>query len=133
MPTAQGKDMKPLFTMDWVRELNWTIRIKESTTSLTEQTEKDRKLINFGKLFKTNQTIEDSGIKIQLKPGYPPAKQKIQPIPSHLQSYVDKEMNKPIQYGHFEIIQKVEDCFISPVVVTLKEDKSVEIVLDSKN
>ena len=36
-----------------------------------------------------------------------------------------------MQSGHLEIIQKIqEDCFLPPVVITLKKDKSVKIVLD---
>ena len=33
-------------------------------------------------------------MKIQLKPGNPPLKQKAKPIPHHLQSYVNKEIKK---------------------------------------
>ena len=59
--------MKPLLTMDWVRESKLTIRNKESTTRLTNQSEKDKKITIFERLFKTNRTIEDAEIKKQLK------------------------------------------------------------------
>ena len=123
--------MKPLLTMDWVPLFNWTIQNIESTTSLTELSEKIKILTNFEKLFKTNRTIEEAGIKTQLKPGHSPVKPKTRPIPYHLQSYVEK-IYKLIQSGHLQKIQKVEkDCFLSPVVVTVKTDRSAEVALDS--
>ena len=72
---TEREDIKPLLGMDWLRQLNGWIRNIESTTTTIDQSE-DKKIANFGKLFKTNRTIEDTEIKIQLKRGHPPIKQK---------------------------------------------------------
>ena len=43
------------------------------------------------------------------------------------------ELKKLIRTGHLEKINDVdEDCFVSPVVITVKSDKSVKIALDSR-
>ena len=85
-------------------------------------------------LFENNQTIKDNEINIQLKPGHYPVKQKARPIPLHLQEDVERELEKQIKTGHLEKVIKVdeEDCFVSPVVITVKNDKSVKIALFSQ-
>ena len=60
-------------------------------------------------------------------------KQKARPIPLHLQEEVAKELEKLVRTGHLEKVKHVnEDCFVSPVVITVKNDKSMEIALDSR-
>ena len=60
-------------------------------------------------------------------------KQKARPIPLHLQEDVGKELERLIKTGHLEKVKHVdEDCFLSPVVITVKNDKSVKIALDSR-
>ena len=72
-------------------------------------------------------------MNIQLKPGHNPVKQKARPIPLNLQEAVGKEIEKLMKTGHVEIVKHVEeDCFVSPVVITVKSDKSVKIALDSR-
>ena len=51
----------------------------------------------------------------------------------HLQSFLlEKKINELIQPGQLEKRQKVEDCFPSPVVITVKKDESVQSALDSR-
>ena len=60
-------------------------------------------------------------------------KQKARPIPLHLQEDVGRELEKLIKSGHLEKVKDVdEDCFVSPAVITVKNDKSVKIALDSR-
>ena len=41
-----------------------------------------------------------------------------------------RKLEKNVKSGHLEKINDVdEDCFISPVVITVKSDKSVKIAL----
>ena len=47
------------------------------------QSEKERIIKKFLKLFENNRTIKDTEINIQLKPGHCPVKQKARPIPLH--------------------------------------------------
>ena len=98
----------------------------------TSQSEKRRIIERFPDLFKNNTTIKDTEINIQLKSGHYPVKQKARPIPLHLQE-VGKELKKLIKTGQFEKVKHLdEDCFVSPVVITVKSDKSVKIALDSR-
>ena len=65
--------------------------------------------------------------------GQYPVKQKARPAPLHLQEDVGQELEKLMKTGHLEKINDVdEDCFVSPVVITMKSDKSVKIALDSR-
>ena len=44
-----------------------------------------------------------------------------------------KELEKMINAGHLEKVNSVDDdCFLSPVVITLKNDNSVKMELDSR-
>ena len=65
-----------------------------------------------------------------MKPGHYPVKQKTRPIPLHLQEDVGRELEKLIEAGPLEKINNVdEDCFVSPVVITVKNDKPVKIAM----
>ena len=60
-------------------------------------------------------------------------KQKARPIPLHLQEDIGKEFQRLMKTGHLEKLKHVdEDCFVSPVVIMVKSDKSVKIALDSR-
>ena len=124
-------EITPLLGMDWMRTFKLTIgKIQLAENS---QSEKERIFGTFRDLFENNETIKDTEIKIQLKPGHHPVKQKARPVPLHLQEDVGKELEKLIRTGHLEKINDVdEDCFVSPVVNTIKSDKSVKIALDSR-
>ena len=75
------------------------------------QSEKERIFGNFRDLFENNETIKDTEIKIQLKPGHYPIK-KTGPVPLHLQENVGKELKILIRTRHLEKINDVdEDCF----------------------
>ena len=54
------------------------------------QSEREKGFNKFTDLFENNETIKDTEINIQLKPGHYPIKQKVRPIPLHLQENVDK-------------------------------------------
>ena len=103
------------------------------TEENNHQSEKKRVIEKFPDLFKNNTTIKDTEINYQLKPGHYPVKQKARPIPLHLQEDVGKELERLIKTGQLEKVKHVdEDCFVSPVVITVKNDKSVKIALDSR-
>ena len=92
----------------------------------TNQSKTEKKVINkFGDLFENNRTINDTAINIQLKPGHYPVKQKVRPIPLHLEEIVGRELEERIKAGHLEKENNVdEDCSVSSVVITVKNDKS---------
>ena len=58
--------------MDWLRDIHWTIRHIEKSTTPGDQSERDETITQIEKLFNTNRTIKDTEIKIQLKPGHLP-------------------------------------------------------------
>ena len=97
-------------------------------------TNKKNKLVSkFEKLLKTNRTIKDTEIKMQLMPGHTLSKQKTRSIPYHLQSSVEKEINNLIQSGHLEKTQNIEeDSFLFSIVETVNKHKSLNIALASK-
>ena len=120
---TEREHIKPSLGMECLREFNSTKRHIEKTTKLTDQTERDKVIAKFETNFKTNRSIDDTQIKIQLKPVHLPLKQKAGPKPYHLQNYVEKEISNLIKSRHLEKIQKLdEDCFVSPVAITLKKD-----------
>ena len=120
----------PLLGMDWIKTFKLTIgRIQLAEN---KQSEKEKIINRFPDLFENNETIKDTEIKIQLKPGHFPVKQKARPVLLHLRENVGRELEKLNKAGHLEKIKDVdEDGFVSLVVITVKSDKSVKIALDS--
>ena len=54
-------------------------------------------------------------------------------LPIHLQQSVGKDLEKLAERGHIEKANDIdENCFVSPAVITVKKNKSIEIVLDSR-
>ena len=124
-------DITPQLGMDWEKTFKLTIgRIQLAENN---QSEHEKVFTKFPDLVENNETIKDTEIKIQLKPGHHPVKQKARPVPLHLQKDVERELEKLIKSGHLKKVNNVdEDCFVSPVVITVKSDKSVKIALDSR-
>ena len=53
--------------------------------------------------------------------------------PLHLLDSVNTELNRLQNEGHIKKLENCdEDCFISPIVITCKKDKSIKLALDSK-
>ena len=127
---TERTDITPLLGKDWMKKFKLTI----SKIQLAEnnQSEREKVFNKFPDLFENNETIKDTEINIQLKPGHYPVKQKARPIPLHLQEDVVPELEL-IKSGHLVKINDVdENCFVSTVVITVKSDKSVKIALDSR-
>ena len=130
MLITKRNDITPLLGVNWLKQLPITIN-KISLDNETSQSESIYK--KYQKLFNTNHTIKDAEVKIQIKPGCYPIQQKERPIPYHLQEDVKNELNRLIESGHLERLETIEeDCFVSPVVITVKKDKSVKIALDAR-
>ena len=127
---TERTDIISLLDMDWMKALKLTTnRLQLAKNS---QSERERMFGKIQDLFENNETIKDTELNIQLKPGHYPVKQKARPIPLHLPEDVRREIEKLIRTGHLERINDVDgDCFVSPVVFTVKGDKSVKIALDS--
>ena len=128
---TERTDITPILGMDWMKTFKLTIgRIQLAENN---QSVREKYCNKFPDLFVNNETKKDNEIKIQLKSGHYPVKQKARPVPLHLQKDVERELERLIKSGHLEKVNNVdEDCFVSPVVLTVKSDKSVKIALDSR-
>ena len=115
-------DITPLLGVNWLKQLPITIN-KISLDNKTDQSETTTIHTKFKKLFETNHTVKNTEVKIQINPGCYPIQQKARPIPYHLQDDVKNELNRLIKSGHLERLETIEeDCFVSPVVITVKKD-----------
>ena len=102
---TERTDMTPLLGMDWMKKfklLIGKIQLAENNPS-----EHEKLFNNVPDLFENNETIKDTEINIQLKPGHYPVKQKARPTPLHLQEDVGCEVEKLIKPGHLEKIKDV--------------------------
>ena len=128
---TERNDITLLLGMHWLKKFRLTIgniRLAENS-----QLEKRQVVEKFTDLFINNTTTKDAERNIQLKPGQYPVKQKARPIPLNLQEAVGKKIEKLTKSGHLERVKQIdEDCFVSPVVITVKNDKSVKSALDSQ-
>ena len=71
--------------------------------------------------------------KSTFKEKFTPTQHKGRPVPLHLLERVEQELEKLIEDKQIMRLEKCSDeYFISPVVITVKKDKSVKIALDSK-
>ena len=67
------------------------------------------------------------------KQNHAPIQQKGRRVPLHLLEKIERELDKLIQDKQITKLEKCpDDRFVSPVVITVKKDKSVKIALDSK-
>ena len=90
--------------------------------------ENEKVFRKFSDLFENNRTIQNAEIIRQLEPEHCLVKQKAKFIPVHLQEDVGRELQKLIKAGNLEITNNVdEDCFISPIVITVKNVESVKL------
>ena len=122
---TERTNITPLLGMDWMKKFILTIgRIQLVETN---QSEKEKVINKFPDLFENNRTEKDTEINIQFKPGHLPVKQKARPSPQHLQEDVGRKLEKLIKEGHLEKVNNVdENCFVTPVVITVKNDESVK-------
>ena len=129
----------PLMGLDWMKRLGITIKtitddIEIHNIKMDETEKKILKLKNeFKDLFYNNTEIKYLEIKIDLKDDAKIIQQKERPVPIHLQNQVAEEIKRLIKNGYLERDTEItEDCFVSPAVITVKNDKSVKIALDSR-
>ena len=127
---TQRDDITPLLGVNWLKQLPITI----NKILLDEHTNQSNDIhTKLYKLFETNHAIKNAEVKIQIKPGCYHIQQKTRPIPYHLQKDVKNELDRLIKSGHLERLETIEeDCFVSPVVITVKKDKTVKTAQDAR-
>ena len=86
----------------------------------------------FHKLFTKNHTVNNV-VEIRLKDGSKLIQQKSTPIPIQLQPAVEKEIEQLKKQENIKKAKVIdENCFLSPAVITIKNNKSTKIALDSQ-
>ena len=78
---------------------------------------------------------ESKNHTVSTKFKYPlcPIPEKGRRIPIHIQDKVQTELDKLLKEGHIEKLDKcTSDCFIAPIVITVKKDNSIKLALDAK-
>ena len=126
---TERTDTTTLLGIDWMKKYKPRIR----RIQLAENSESEREKIFNSIPDYSITTIKDIEINIPLKPRLYPVKQEVRPIPLHLQEDVGRQSEKLIKSGHLEKVKDVdEDCFDSPVVITVKNDKSVKKAKNSR-
>ena len=65
---TERTDMTPLLEMDWMEKFKLTIR--KIQLAEDNQSEREKGFTKFTNLFENNETINDTEINIQLKPGH---------------------------------------------------------------
>ena len=126
---TERTDITTVLGMDWRKK--FLLTIGKIQLAENNQPEREKVFKKFPDLFENNETIKDMEINIQLKL---PNKTKSQTGTPTSTRRCGTRIEKLIKSGHLEKINDVhEDCFVSPVVITVKSDKSVKIALDSRN
>ena len=72
-------------------------------------------------------------VKSQFKSNYTSVHQKGRRVPLHLEKQVEEELKSLQNSGHITRLEKCSDeFFISPIVITVKKDKSKKLAMDSR-
>ena len=102
---------------------------------LCEQSEgmKHRFYQKFQSLFDRNGESKNHVVNTKFKYPLCPIQEKGRWIPIHIQEEVQAELSKLLSEGHITKLDKcTSDCFIAPIVITLKKDDSIKLALDDK-
>ena len=91
--TTEWTDITPLLWMDW-KKIQINIRWITIGQKQPIRTRENTYWILYIYYFENNETIKDTEIKIQLKLGHYPVKQKTRPVPLHLQKDIGRELEK---------------------------------------
>ena len=102
---------------------------------LCEQSEgwKQKFYSKFKNLFDREGCSKNHVFSTKFKYPLCPLQEKGSWIPIHIQEKVQVEMNKLLKEGHIERLDKcTSDCFIAPIVITVKKDDSIKLALEAK-
>ena len=72
-------------------------------------------------------------VKSKFKSNFTPVHQRGRHVPLHLEKQVEEELKRLQNNGHITKSEKCSDeIYISPIVITVKRDKSIKLAMDSK-
>ena len=136
--TAVADGFRPILGRDLFDQLGITISQKPCPQTEVNNIDppcaiKKSLAKEFPDLISRNGKSKNHTVNSKFHKNYRVIHQKGRKVPIHLQSKVKIELEKLLNEGH---IEKVNNCsdqfFISPIVITVKKDKSIKIALDSK-
>ena len=102
---------------------------------MCEQSEcwKEKFFTQFKKLFEKQGISKNHIVSSKFKYPLCPIQEKGRGIPIHIQDKVEKEIEKLLTEGHITKLDKcTSDCFIAPIVITVKKDDSIKLAMDAK-
>ena len=102
---------------------------------MCEQSEgwKNKFLKNFSDLFVRQGISKNHTISSNFKYPLCPIQEKGIRTPMHIQDKVEKEIEKMLTEGHSNKLDKcTSDCFVAPIVITVKKDDWIKLALDAK-
>ena len=102
---------------------------------MCEQSEgwKEKFFNKFKNLFERQGISKNHIVRSKFKYPLRPIQEKRRRIPIHIQDKVEKEIEKLLTEGHIIKLDKwTSDCFIAPIVITVKKDDSIKLALDAK-
>ena len=102
---------------------------------LCEQSEgwKQKFYKEFKNLFDRQGESKNHTVNTKFKYPLCPIQEKGRRISIHIQDKVQTELDKLLSEGHIEKLDKcTSDCFIAPIVITVKKDNSIKLALDAK-
>ena len=87
----------------------------------------------FSSLFDRQGESKHHVVNTKFKYPLCPIQEKGRRIPIHNQGKVQNELDKLLSEGHITKLDKcTSDCFIAPIVITVKKDDSIKLALDAK-
>ena len=87
----------------------------------------------FPSLFDRKGESKNHVVNTKIKHPLCPIQEKGRRIPIHIQDKVQAELSKLLSEGHITKLDKcTSDCFIAPIVITVKKDDSIKLALDAK-
>ena len=102
---------------------------------MCEQSEgwKEKFFNKFRNLFERQGISKNHIVSSKFKYPLCPIQEKGRRIPLHIQDKIGKEIEKLLTEGHITKLDKcTSDCFIAPIVITVKKDDSIKLAMDAK-
>ena len=102
---------------------------------LCEQSQGWKKLFyaKFLDVFECQSISKNHVVSTKLKYSSCSIQEKGRRIPNHIQDKVQPELTKLLSEGYIKKLDKgTSDCFIAPIVITVKKDDSIKLALDAK-
>ena len=88
----------------------------------------------FPSLFDRKGESKNHVVNTKFKYPLCPIQEKGKRIPIHIKEKVRAELSKLLSEGHILKLDKcTSDCFIAPIVITVKKDDSIKLALDAKS